>query len=36
VTAYSVRLKDIFERGKLETNYAIQPSDIITVPERNF
>jgi polysaccharide export outer membrane protein len=36
VTAYAVRLKDIFERGKLETNYAIQPSDIITVPERNF
>lgn len=36
VTAYSILLKDIFDRGKLKTNYPLQPSDIITVPERNF
>ncbi len=36
VTAYSILLKDIFDKGKLKTNYPLQPSDIITVPERNF
>lgn len=36
VMPYAIRLKDIFSRGKLETNYPLQPSDVITVPERNF
>ncbi len=33
---YPVRLKDILERGKLDTNYNLLPSDIVTVPERSF
>jgi polysaccharide export outer membrane protein len=33
---YKVRLKDILEKGKLETNYQLAPSDILTVPERIF
>ena len=36
VKAYSVRLGDILNRGKLETNYSLTPSDIVTVPERSF
>ena len=36
VTPYEVRLKDILDKGQLDTNYLLQPSDIITVPERNF
>ena len=33
---YPVRLKDILEKGKLNTNYNLLPSDIVTVPERSF
>jgi len=33
---YPVLLKDILERGRLDTNYTLVPSDIITVPERAF
>jgi polysaccharide export outer membrane protein len=33
---YKVHLKDILEKGKLETNYELAPSDILTVPERIF
>ncbi|MGI9286511.1 MAG: XrtA/PEP-CTERM system exopolysaccharide export protein [Pseudomonadales bacterium] len=33
---YPVRLKDILEKGKLETNYKLLPSDIVTVPQRSF
>jgi len=33
---YPVRLEDILARGNLETNYALLPSDIITVPENSF
>ncbi len=33
---YPVRLRDILERGRLETNYTMLPSDIITVPEKSF
>ncbi len=36
VTAYELRLRDILDKGRLDTNYLLQPSDIITVPERNF
>lgn len=31
-----VRLDDILLRGQLETNYALKPGDVITVPERLF
>ena len=33
---YPVRLDDILAKGDLETNYALLPSDIITVPENSF
>lgn len=33
---YLIKLEDILEEGKLETNYPLQPSDVITVPERLF
>lgn len=33
---YDVRLDDILLRGNLETNYPLQPGDVITVPERLF
>jgi polysaccharide export outer membrane protein len=36
IKAYSVRLGDILNKGKLETNYELAPSDIVTIPERNF
>ena len=33
---YSIRLNDILEDGRLDTNYRLIPSDIISVPERAF
>jgi len=33
---YPVYLTDLIENGKVETNYPLQPSDIVTVPERSF
>lgn len=33
---YPVRLGDILNKGKLETNYSLLPSDIVTVPERGI
>lgn len=36
VKAYPIYLRDILERGKLETNYKMAPGDIISVPERSF
>jgi polysaccharide biosynthesis/export protein len=33
---YPVKLEDLIEDGDVETNYSLQPSDIVTVPERNF
>lgn len=33
---YSVKLDDLINKGKVDTNYALQPSDIVTVPERAF
>ena len=33
---YPVRLEDILTNGKLDTNYDVLPSDIITVPEKSF
>ena len=36
VKAYRVRLGDILNKGRLQTNYELAPSDIVTVPERSF
>ena len=36
VKAYTVKLDDLIHDGKIETNYLLQPSDIVTVPERAF
>lgn len=33
---YIVKLQDILEKGDITTNYALQPGDIITIPERLF
>lgn len=33
---YSVRLNDILNEGEIETNYLLQPSDILTIPEKAF
>lgn len=32
---YPVRLDDILNKGDIRTNYALQPSDILTVPEKS-
>lgn len=34
VLVYPVKLKDILDKGKLQTNYNLAPSDILTVPDR--
>ncbi|MQM38580.1 hypothetical protein KBTX_02592 [wastewater metagenome] len=34
--AFAVHLDDILERGDLTTNVALQPGDVITIPERVF
>ena len=36
VKVYPVYLKDILEKGDLESNFTLMPSDVITVPERVF
>lgn len=36
VQVYPINLDDILNKGQLETNYQLAPSDIITVPERSF
>ena len=33
---YPVYLNDILNKGRLETNYNLLPSDVVTVPERAF
>lgn len=33
---YPIKLEDLINDGDVATNYALQPSDIVTVPERNF
>jgi polysaccharide export outer membrane protein len=35
-TAYAVHLDDILQKGKLTSNFPVQPGDVITVPERTF
>lgn len=36
VKVYPIKLDDLINDGKIETNYMLQPSDIVTVPERAF
>ncbi len=36
IKVYDINLDDILKYGKLETNYMLVPSDIVTVPERSF
>lgn len=36
VKVYPIYFSDILEKGSLKTNYTLQPSDLITVPERTF
>lgn len=33
---YPIYLNDLINKGKVITNYPLQPSDIVTVPERSF
>lgn len=33
---YPIYLDDILQKGQLDTNYILAPSDVVTVPERNF
>jgi polysaccharide export outer membrane protein len=33
---FSVRLERILNKGELDTNFDLQPGDVITVPERFF
>jgi polysaccharide export outer membrane protein len=33
---YRIKLEDILAKGRLETNYPVMPSDVITVPEKSF
>lgn len=33
---YPIKLDDLINDGDVKTNYTLQPSDIVTVPERNF
>lgn len=34
--AFAIRLDRILQKGDLESNYPVQPGDVITVPERAF
>jgi len=36
VKVFPVYLSDILNDGKVDSNYQLTPSDIVTVPERNF
>ncbi len=33
---YNIKLEDILEKGDIQTNFLLQPGDIVTVPERLF
>lgn len=33
---YNVNLEDILHKGDLSTNYALEPGDVIAIPERMF
>jgi len=36
IKVYPIKLDDLINSGDVETNYTLQPSDIVTVPERAF
>jgi polysaccharide export outer membrane protein len=36
ISVYDIELGKILNKGKLQTNYLLQPGDIITVPDRIF
>ncbi|GAB1259752.1 exopolysaccharide export protein VpsN [Aurantivibrio plasticivorans] len=36
VQAISVKVADILKSGKMDTNYAVEPGDVLTIPERLF
>ncbi|NVJ49077.1 MAG: polysaccharide biosynthesis/export family protein [Gammaproteobacteria bacterium] len=36
VQAFEIALDDILNDGQMDTNYALQPGDIISIPERVF
>ena len=36
IKVYPIKLDDLINDGEVETNYTLQPSDIVTVPERSF
>jgi polysaccharide export outer membrane protein len=36
VKVYTIRLNDLMSKGEVTTNYDLQPSDIVSVPERAF
>lgn len=36
VKVYPIKLNDLINEGEVDTNYPLQPSDIVTVPERAF
>jgi len=36
VKVYKIKLDDLINNGDLTTNYSLQPSDIVSVPERVF
>jgi polysaccharide export outer membrane protein len=33
---FEIELGDILNKGKIESNYALKPGDVVTVPERLF
>ncbi|WP_199224340.1 polysaccharide biosynthesis/export family protein, partial [Saccharospirillum sp. MSK14-1] len=33
---FRVRINDILEKGDIKTNYLLQPSDILTIPEKRI
>ncbi len=36
VQVYAIKLDNLLNNGEITTNYTLQPSDIVTVPERMF
>lgn len=36
VKVFRLKLEDILSKGRLETNYAVLPSDVVVVPEKSF
>lgn len=36
IKVYPVKLDDLINDGEVQTNYTLQPSDIVSVPERAF